>query len=505
MNTLTRNKILFFFIFLTLVLSITTFIIQTLFSFIVLLLSFSLLILVIHDIRQTRHTLLRNYPLIGRLRWVFEHERSKIQQYFIEDDTNGTPFNREKRSDVYQKAKGDINTTPFGTQLDVYKDGYEFIKHSMYPKDINDVSEPKVTIGSKFCKKPYTSSIFNISAMSYGEFSEAASMELNGGAKVGNFYHNTGEGGLSPHHLQGGDLCFQIGTGYFGSGKTIDGKRYFAETSFLKTMNASTIKMVEIKLSQGAKPGHGGILPASKNTEEIAKIRGVEQGTDVMSPPYHTAFNDSVSMINFISKVRTLTKGLPVGIKMCLGNNEEVENLFKTMKEMDMYPDFITIDGGEGGTGAAPIVFTNNMGTPLIDSLVFINKMLKKYGLREDIKIIASGKASTSFDIIKLVALGADVINAARAFMLSLGCIQARECNRNTCPVGIATQNRTLINGLNPLEKRVRVYNYHKSLIHELREVVGAMGLTNVNQLKKEHIYVRVDNDKLITYKDLFN
>jgi glutamate synthase domain-containing protein 2 len=505
MNTLTRNKILSFFIFLTLTLSVTAFLMQTLFSFIILLLSVSLLTLVVHDIRQTRHTLLRNYPLIGRLRWVFEHERSKIQQYFIEDDTNGTPFNREKRSDVYQKAKGDINTTPFGTQVDVYKDGYEFIKHSMYPKDINDVVEPRVTIGSKFCKHPYSASIFNISAMSYGALSDAAVMSLNGGAKLGNFYHNTGEGGLSPYHLQGGDLCFQIGTGYFGAGKTIDGKRYFDETTFLKTMNASTIKMVEIKLSQGAKPGHGGILPAAKNTSEIAQIRGVEQGTDVMSPPYHTAFTDSVSMINFISRIRTLTNGLPVGIKMCLGDNNEVEDLFKTMKEMDMYPDFITIDGGEGGTGAAPIVFTNNMGTPLIDSLVFIDKMLRIYGLREDIKIIASGKASTSFDIIKLVALGADVINAARAFMLSLGCIQARECNKNTCPVGIATQNRTLINGLNPAEKRVRVYNYHKSLIHELREVLGAMGVTDITKLTKDNIYFRVDKDKLITYKDLFN
>jgi glutamate synthase domain-containing protein 2 len=325
------------------------------------------------------------------------------------------------------------------------------------------------------------------------------------GAKLGGFFQNTGEGGISPYHLEnGGDLCFQIGTGYFGAGKTVNGVRYFDEVSFVKNSTREEVKMIEIKLSQGAKPGHGGILPAKKNTQEIADIRGVEAGVDVMSPPHHTAFNDSKSMLEFVDNLRQLSGGKPVGIKLCVGDEKEVEDLINMMKEMDMYPDFITIDGGEGGTGAAPLVFTNNIGSPLLDSLIFVNKQLKSVGLRSEIKIIASGKASTSFDIIKLLSLGADSVNAARAFMLSLGCIQARECNKNTCPVGIATQNKTLVAGLNPAEKKVRVYNYHKALIHELREVIGAMGLVSVDQLTEDKVFIRVNDNETKSYKDLY-
>lgn len=445
----------------------------------------------LYDTFQKKHSLLRNFPLVGRLRWVFEHERTKIQQYFIEHDTNGSPYNREKRSDVYQKAKGDNNTTPFGTQLDIYKSGYEYIQHSLYPKDINDVPEPKVTIGSKFCKIPYQASIFNISAMSYGALSKAAVTALNRGAKLGGFFHNTGEGGLSDYHLEGGDVCFQIGTGYFGAGKTINGRRYFDESEFTKRANLENVKMIEVKLSQGAKPGHGGILPAKKNTKEISDIRGVDVGTEVISPPYHTAFTNNLEMLKFIEKLRGLSGGKPVGIKMCVGDFDEVSNLIWDMKKLDMYPDFITIDGGEGGTGAAPLVFTNSIGTPLMDGMSLVNDLLIKTGLKGEIKLIVSGKASTSFDIIKLLAMGADCVNAARAFMLSLGCIQARECNNNTCPVGIATQNPKLVSGLDPTEKSVRVYNYHKAVIHEVREVLGAMGLTSVDQLKPNHIKIR--------------
>jgi glutamate synthase domain-containing protein 2 len=445
----------------------------------------------LYDTFQKKHSLLRNFPLIGRLRWVFEHERTKIQQYFIEHDTNGSPYNREKRSDVYQKSKGDNNTTPFGTQLDVYKSGYEYIQHSLYPKDIKDVPDPKVTIGSKFCKIPYRASIFNISAMSYGALSKAAVSALNRGAKLGGFFHNTGEGGLSNYHLEGGDVCFQIGTGYFGAGKTINGRRYFDESEFTKRSNLENVKMIEVKLSQGAKPGHGGILPAKKNTREISDIRGVDIGTEVISPPYHTAFTNNLEMLKFIEKLRSLSGGKPVGIKMCVGDFDEVSSLIWDMKKLDMYPDFITIDGGEGGTGAAPLVFTNSIGTPLMDGMSLVNDLLIKTGLKGEIKLIVSGKASTSFDIIKLLAMGADCVNAARAFMLSLGCIQARECNNNTCPVGIATQNPKLVSGLDPTEKSVRVYNYHKAVIHEVREVLGAMGLTSVDQLKPNHIKIR--------------
>ncbi len=505
MSSITKNRILTFFILITSILALSSVLLNSILLGILSILSLFGLLIVIKDITQTKHSLLRNFPLIGRLRWVFEHERSKIQQYFIEDDKNGTPYSREKRSDVYQKSKGDVNTIPFGTQLNVYEKGYEFIKHSMYPKSVNMVSNPRVIIGSKFTKKPYNASIFNISAMSYGALSNAAIRALNGGAKLGNFYHNTGEGGISPYHLENdGDLCFQVGTGYFGAGKTINGIRYFDDESFIKSSSLDSVKMIEIKLSQGAKPGHGGILPAKKNTQEIADIRGVDPGVDVMSPPYHTAFNDPKSMIIFINKLRQLSNGKPVGIKLCVGDENEVSDLINSMSEMDMYPDFITIDGGEGGTGAAPLVFTNNIGTPLIDSLVFVDKKLKEVGLRNDIKLIASGKASTSFDIIKMIALGADMVNAGRAFMLSLGCIQARECNKNTCPVGIATQNKSLVAGLNPSEKKVRVFNYHKAIIHEVMEVVGAMGLTSVFDLSSDKLFVRVSDNESKSYKDIY-
>lgn len=501
MDLLTRNKIVTFFTTLTIVCSVSGWYFSNIFLAVLGGLFIFCLILVIIDITQTKHAILRNYPLIGRLRWFFESERSKIQQYFIEDDKNGTPYNREKRSDVYQKAKGDINTTPFGTQLDVYKNGYEFIKHSMYPIDVKDVKEPRVTIGSKHCTKPYSASILNISAMSYGALSNAAVLALNGGAKLGNFFHNTGEGGVTPYHIEnGGDLCFQIGTGYFGCGATLDGRRYFDDASFLKVVANPSVKMIEIKLSQGAKPGHGGILPAAKNTNEIATIRGIEPNVDVMSPPYHTAFRYPTEMLGFITKLRKLSGGLPIGIKLCMGSDVELVELIHFMKEYDEYPDFISIDGGEGGTGAAPMVFTNNVGMPLMDALEFLNERLIDFGLRDEIKIIASGKVSSSFDIIKLLALGADTVNAARAFMLSLGCIQARECNKNTCPVGIATQNKNLISALNPAEKKVRVYNYHKAVIHEVRELLAAMGLRDIDSLTPESIGYRDNNGKIKNY-----
>lgn len=498
MSKFTSKKILIFFISLLILSSFMMMFSPIVFGVITLVFSVCLSV-VIKDIIQTKHTLLRNYPLIGRVRWLFEDERSKIQQYFIEDDTNGTPYNRENRSDVYQKSKEEINTTPFGTKLDVYAKGYEFIKHSMYPKDITEVEEPRVMVGSSLCKKPYSASVFNISAMSYGALSDAAVRALNGGAKLGNFYHNTGEGSISPYHMEnGGDLCFQIGTGYFGAGKTLDGRRYFDEDKFIESINKANVKMVEVKLSQGAKPGHGGILPASKNSKEIAEIRGVEPHVDVLSPPYHSAFYGSNELLYFIHNLRNLSKGLPIGIKLCIGNEDEFVDLCASMLDLGTYPDFITVDGGEGGTGAAPLVFTNNVGMPLLDALKIVNETLINFGLRDEIRIIASGKASSSFDIIKLISHGADMVNAARAFMLSLGCISARECNKNTCPVGIATQNRNLINGLDPSSKKYRVYSYHKAVIHEVRELLAAMGLTNIQEVDHKHVMVRNSKNELI-------
>jgi glutamate synthase domain-containing protein 2 len=499
MNKLTSKKILFFFIITTLIsLALSIFVS---FYFIPFLIIFSgVLIIVIKDMSQNEHALLKNYPLLARLRWLFEEERSKIQQYFIEHDTNGTPYNREKRADVYQKAKGEINTTPFGTQLDVYEKGYEFLKHSMFPIPVFHVKPLRTDIGSSKCKKPFNASIFNISAMSYGALSGAAIRALNEGAMLGGFYQNTGEGGLSPYHKQGGDLCFQIGTGYFGCGetRTFDG-RYFNEEKFIETLYVANgcIKMVEIKLSQGAKPAHGGILPASKNTKEIAEIRGIEPNTDVLSPPYHTAFYDAEGMLKFIEHLRELTNGLPIGIKLCIGEENEVEELIALMAETGSYPDFITIDGGEGGTGAAPLVFTNHIGMPLFDGLKLLNNLLKKYGIRNEVKIIASGKVSSSFDIIKLIAMGADVVNAARAFMLSLGCIQARECNKNTCPVGIATQDKSLIKGLDPASKKWRVANYHKAVMHEVADILAGMGYQSIYDVISGDIMVRTENGEL--------
>ena len=458
------------------------------------------IILFFKDISQTKHSILKNFPLLGRMRGICEDEGPKTRQYFSEFDTQGTPYDREHRSDVYQKAKLDPNTSPFGTQLDVYKDGYEIFKHSIYPKDPHKLDEPRFMIGSKFCKQPYNASIFNISAMSFGALSNRAIMSLNGGAKMGNFYHNTGEGGLSTHHLvEGGDICFQVGTGYFGAGITKDGVRYFDAGVFKKNALLPQVKMIEIKLSQGAKPGHGGILPAKKNTPEIAEIRNIEVGTEVVSPPYHTKFNSPGTLLDFVEELRSLSGGKPVGIKLCIGDIWEFAKLVQLMKINNQYPDFVTIDGGEGGTGAAPIIFTNYVGTPLIDALINVDSVLKRYGLRDDIKIIASGKASNAFDIIKLIALGANGVNAARAFMLSLGCIQARECDNNTCPIGIATQNPDLAKGVNPAEKRVRVYNYHKEVIIEVKELIAAAGLSSIKELSPFQFERRV-NGNLISY-----
>jgi glutamate synthase domain-containing protein 2 len=459
------------------------------------ILSGILFFIILYDMFQTKHALLRNYPLIGRLRWVFEHERSKIQQYFIEDDKNGTPFNREKRSDIYQKSKNALNTVPFGTQLDVYKDGYEFIGHSMFPIAVDMVEIDRVVIGSKFCQAPYSASRLNISAMSFGALSKTAVESMNLGAKKGGFFQNTGEGGLSEYHLKGGDVCFQFGTGYFGAGKTINEERRFDEESFRNNARRPEVKLIEIKMSQGAKPGHGGILPASKNSEEIAEIRGIEPFTAVYSPPYHSAFHNQQDLLYFIKKVRSLSFGKPVGIKMCIGDVYEFRALIKLMKETQIYPDFITIDGGEGGTGAAPLTFSNHVGMPLVDAFMKADEILKDFGLRDEIKIIASGKISSSFDILKYLALGADMVNAARAFMLSLGCIQARECNNNSCPVGIATQDESLNRAIVPSLKSERVYNYHKNTLHEVQELMAAMGVKYISDLRKSHINVRKDSE----------
>ncbi|CAM1335109.1 FMN-binding glutamate synthase family protein [Tenacibaculum aestuariivivum] len=453
---------------------------------------------------QKKHSLMRSFPIVARLRWFFEEEREKIQQYFIEDDLSGTPINREKRSIVYQRSKKQIETIPFGTQHDVYKKGYEFVKHSMFPKDHSHIEGDRVLIGSDKCFQKYSSSIVNISAMSFGSLSKNAIIALNQGAKMAGFAHNTGEGGVSPYHLQGGDLIFQVGTGYFGAGKSIDGKRIFDEDIFHKNAVRPEVKMIEIKLSQGAKPGHGGILPAKKNTKEIAEIRSVEPFTRVDSPPGHSSFTNFEEMIVFIQKVRDLSEGKPVGIKLCVGDNQEIEEMIHAFAYANNYPDFISVDGGEGGTGSAPLEFSNYIGTPLLEGLVFINKTLQKYQLKDQIKIIASGKAIDAFDIIKYKALGADVIGMARSFMLSLGCIQARECNLDTCPVGVATQNKDLVKALVVGDKNIRVKNYHEKTIAAVKEVVAAMGKNSIADVSAKDVFRRDKEDAIISLATIY-
>lgn len=460
-----------------------------------------LLAIACFDVMQTSHAILRNFPLLGRFRYLFEMIRPEIQQYFVEADTDGVPFNRERRSVVYQRAKGVMDTLPFGTQLDVYAPGYEWISHSFMAKHpAHDI--PRVLIGADTCKQPYSSSLLNISAMSYGSLSANAVEALNRGARDGGFAHNTGEGGSSPFHLNpGGDVIWQLGTGYFGC-RTPDGR--FDPDKFQKTAAHPSIKMVEIKISQGAKPGHGGILPASKVTEEIAGIRGVPMGEDVLSPPTHNAFETPAELLQWIEDLRRLSGGKPIGFKFCVGRPEEIMALCMAMRASGRQPDFIVVDGGEGGTGAAPLEFSNSVGMPLNEGLAFVHNCLVGFALREKVKIIASGKVITGFDMATKLALGADLCYSARAMMMALGCIQARRCNANDCPAGVATQKASLMQGLDVDDKAPRVEAYHRETIQSLLELVGAAGLQDPSEITPHHIMRRVQGTEVKSYFDLY-
>jgi glutamate synthase domain-containing protein 2 len=455
------------------------------------------------DMAQKRQSIKRNFPLAGRLRYVFEDLRPKIQQYFVESDTDGAPINRNERSVIYQRAKKQIDTVPFGTQLNVYAEGYEWMTHSISPKDFHSMDHnPRVKFGGTKCKQPYDMSVLNISAMSFGSLSQNAIESLNAGAKIGGFAHNTGEGGLSPYHLKhGGDIIWQIGTGYFGA-RTEDGK--FSDDAFKANATRPSVKMIEIKLSQGAKPGHGGILPAAKNTPEIAAIRLVKPGTTVFSPPFHSAFSTPVELVKFIERLRELSGGKPVGFKLCIGRKSEFMSICKAMVQLNSYPDFITIDGGEGGTGAAPPEFTNFVGMPLLDALSFVDNALRGFGIRNQLKLIASGKILTGFHIVRAMALGADTCNTARAMMMALGCIQALECNKNTCPTGVATQNPSLMNGLVVEDKKNRVANYHKNTVESFVELIAAAGLDHPDKINRSHVYRRVFMNLVKNYDEIF-
>lgn len=462
-----------------------------------------LIVMGIQDMVQTKQSLKRNFPVLGRLRYVFEDLRPKIQQYFVESDTDGAPINRNERSVIYQRAKKQIDTVPFGTQLNVYSEGYEWMTHSIKPLDHNLLDHnPRIRFGGSKCKQPYDCSVLNVSAMSFGSLSSNAIESLNAGAKLGGFAHNTGEGGISPYHLKhGGDLIWQVGTGYFGA-RHEDGT--FSPEAFQKNAHRPEVKMIEIKLSQGAKPGHGGILPAKKNTPEIAAIRGVKVGTTVFSPPYHSAFSTPVELIKFVDQLRELSGGKPVGFKLCIGRKSEFLGICKAMIQLNLYPDFITIDGGEGGTGAAPPEFTNFVGMPMLDALAFADDALRGFGVRENVRLIASGKVLTGFHIVRAMALGADTCNCARAMMMALGCIQALECHKNTCPTGVATQDPYFMKGLVVDDKKVRVANFHKNTVGSFVELLSCAGLDHPSKINRTHVYRRVFMNMVKTYHEIY-
>lgn len=455
-----------------------------------------------YDVFQTKHAIKRNFPVIGNFRYILEGIRPEIMQYFVETDTQGRPINRIFRSLIYQRSKKVNDTTPFGTQMDVYKTGYEWINHSIYAKSVDELFDPREIIGGQQCSKPYLASVLNISAMSFGSLSENAVLAMNKGAKMGNFAQNTGEGGISPYHLKhGGDLIWQVGTGYFGC-RTKDGK--FSPEEYSKTAAHESVKMIELKLSQGAKPGHGGILPAAKNTEEIAKIRGVEPHKAVHSPPGHSAFDSAEGLMHFIKQLRDLSGGKPVGFKLCIGSKQEFIDICIAMVKTDIRPDFITIDGGEGGTGAAPVEFTNSIGTPMRDGLAFAYDTLKGFDLKKDIKLIASGKILSAFHMIRAYSLGADLCNSARAMMMAVGCIQALQCNTNKCPVGVATQNKHLMKGLDVGDKADRVKNFHEETLKSFMEMIASTGLIHPDDINRTHINRRVSTRKVATYSELY-
>ncbi|MGI9607734.1 MAG: FMN-binding glutamate synthase family protein [Acidimicrobiales bacterium] len=454
-----------------------------------------------HDAFQRSHAILRQYPILGHGRYLAEAIRPEIQQYFVESDTNGAPFSREVREIVYQRAKGQRDKLPFGTQLDVYEPGYEFIGHSMYPKTLVD-ADSRVTIGGPTCTQPYSASLLNVSAMSFGALSSAAITALSTGARRGGFAHNTGEGGVSRYHLAGGaDLIWQIGTGYFGCRND---RGRFDPDMFAEQAEHPSIKAIEIKLSQGAKPGHGGILPGAKVTEEIAKTRRVPVGKDVNSPPAHTAFDSAHGLLEFVDELRTLSEGKPVGFKLCVGQPDEFRAVVDAMVESGIRPDFITVDGAEGGTGAAPPELSDSMGMPLREGLSFVHQTLVSAGERDGIRIIAAGKVATGFDVARCLSLGADLCYSARAMMLALGCIQARKCHTNHCPVGIATQDQGRAQALVVGDKATRVHQFHRETIANFIELLGAAGCSHPSELELAHISRRIDQQTIVSYEEIF-
>ena len=450
----------------------------------------------VHDVVQRRHSVLRNYPIVGHLRFLFEYTRPALRQYFFESDTESIPFSRQQRAVVYQRAKQQIDSRPFGTHFDVYASGYEWLNHSAVPAKVGSHdfrvpigAVPQASASATSCTQPYSASVFNISAMSFGSLSANAIRALNRGAKLGRFAHDTGEGSISRYHREfGGDLIWEIGSGYFGCR---DPEGRFDEERFVANATSEQVRMIEIKLSQGAKPGHGGMLPAPKVTEEIAEARGVPAWTDCISPSSHSAFSTPIELLEFIARLRRLSGGKPVGFKFALGHPWEWFAIAKAMVLTGITPDFIVVDGKEGGTGAAPAEFIDRIGTPMRDALVLVHNTLVGLNLRDRIRIGAAGKIISAFDIARAMALGADWCNSGRGFMFAIGCIQAQNCHTGRCPTGVATQDPQRQKALDPEDKSIRVLNFHRNTLKSLAELVAAAGLSHPSQLEPMHIVQR--------------
>ncbi|MCW5702527.1 MAG: FMN-binding glutamate synthase family protein [Xanthobacteraceae bacterium] len=458
-------------------------------------------ILGVRDILQKPHAVLRNYPISAHIRFLLEEIRPEMRQYFFESEKDGMPFSRDTRAVVYQRAKMQLDKRPFGTQEDVYREGYEWMHHSVSPK-IAANEKFRVTIGGPECTKPYSASVFNISAMSFGALSANAVRALNAGARKGGFAHDTGEGGVSPYHREnGGDIIWEIGSGYFGC-RNRDGS--FNPELFAKVASDDQIKMVELKVSQGAKPGHGGVLPAAKVSEEISKIRGVDMGEDCISPAKHREFSTPLEMIKFVGEMRRLSGGKPAGFKMCIGHPWEFLAICKAMLESGIYPDFIVVDGNEGGTGAAPLEFMDHLGMPMREGVNFVHNALVGINARDKIKIGASGKIANAFDMARAMAIGADFCNSARGFMFALGCIQSLSCHTDRCPTGVATQDPGRNRALVVPHKTERVYNYHHATVHALAELLAAAGLEHPSELRPMHFSQRMSTTEVCSFARLY-
>ena len=459
-----------------------------------------LALLGVHDLLQKKHSILRNYPVLGHMRFLLESIRPELQQYFIERNYDGRPFDRDTRTSIYARAKGENEEQPFGTERDVNASGYEYLVHSTRPVDPLPES-PRVRIGGPDCTKPYYMALLNVSAMSFGALSGNAIHALNAGAALGGFAHDTGEGGISRYHRQGGDLVWEIGSGYFGA-RTKDGG--LDEAKLAEKADDDQVKLVSLKLSQGAKPGIGGVLPAAKVTKEIAEARDVPQGEKCVSPSYHRVFSTPRELVLFMAHLRELAGGKPVGFKLCVGSRADFLGICKAMVSEGVTPDFIVVDGGEGGTGAAPLEYEDHIGTPLTEGLMTVHNALVGVGLRDRVRIGASGKVATGVDIVKRLVQGADYTNAARAMMMAVGCIQAQTCHTNTCPVGVATQDPKRMRALDVPDKTQRVARYQEAAVTQALQVIGSMGLEGPHQLAPHMLRRRVDHSRTESYAELF-